>query len=110
MAEFKVDTRLDHHQLLLEAIIRPAVLIDYSNSQWELLLRVARRAKLLGYLAAWLEKDGLLDKIPQRAVNLLRSSLIQVKKQQQSVNWELSRILWALDGREILIIVLKGMA
>ena len=110
MAEFKVDARLDHHQLLLEAIIRPATLVNYSHLQWELLLRVARRARLLGYLAARLEKNGLLDKIPQRAANLLRSSLIQAKKQQQSVNWELNRVLWALDGREIRIIVLKGMA
>ncbi|SFU65236.1 Uncharacterised nucleotidyltransferase [Nitrosomonas eutropha] len=110
MAEFKVDVRLDHHQLLLEAIIRPATLVNYSHLQWELLLRVARRARLLGYLAARLEKNGSLDKIPQRAANLLRSSLIQAKKQQQSVNWELNRVLWALDGREIRIIVLKGMA
>ncbi|SCX02869.1 Uncharacterised nucleotidyltransferase [Nitrosomonas eutropha] len=110
MAEFKVDVRLDHHQLLLEAIIRPATLVNYSHLQWELLLRVARRARLLGYLAARLEKNGSLDKIPQRAANLLRSSLIQAKKQQQSVNWELNRVLWALDGQEIRIIVLKGMA
>src|SRR5690606_37553013 len=81
-----------------------------SNAQWELLLRVARRGKLLGYLAAQLELDKLLDKIPLRAANLLRSSLIQARKQQQVVSWELNRLLWALNNQNIPLIVLKGMA
>lgn len=106
----KVDTRPDHHRLLLETIVQPASLTGYDNRQWELLLRLARRAQLSGYLAAKLEKDELLDKIPRRASNLLRSSLIQARKQQQSVNWELNRVIWALDGQDIPVIVLKGMA
>lgn len=104
------DISADYHRLLLEAIIQPASLTGYDNRQWELLLRLARRARLSGYLAAKLEKDGLLDNIPVRAANLLRSSLIQVRKQQQSVSWELNRVMWALDGQEIPVIVLKGMA
>ena len=110
MVDFKKDIRADHHQLLLEAIIRPTSLTGYNNRQWELLLRLARRAMLLGYLAARLEKEGLLDKIPVRAANLLCSSLTQIKKQQQSVSWELNRVLWALGEYEIPIVVLKGMA
>jgi hypothetical protein len=110
MADGKQIIWADCHQLLLTAVIQPADLINYSNQQWELLLRLARRAKLLGYLAARLEKDELLDKIPLRAVNLLHSSLIQAKKQQQSVSWELNRVLWALNNQKIPVIVLKGMA
>lgn len=106
----KIDTRPDHHQLLLEAIIQPACLVRYDNAQWELLLRLARRVKLFGYLAARLEKEGLLDNIPMRAANLLRSGLIQARKQQQSVRWELNRVRWALDNPDIPVIVLKGMA
>ncbi|MBE7526604.1 MAG: nucleotidyltransferase family protein [Burkholderiales bacterium] len=104
------DFRADHHRLLLEAIIQPTSLTGYSNPQWELLLRLARRVKLLGYLAARLEKEELLDRIPVRAANLLRSALIQARKQQQSVGWELNRVMWALDDPDLPIIVLKGMA
>ena len=110
MADCEKNIRAEHHQLLLEAIAQPADLVNYNNQQWELLLRLARRAQLSGYLAARLEKGGMLDSIPLRAANLLRSSLIQAKKQQQSVNWELNRVIWALDGREVSLIVLKGMA
>lgn len=106
----KLANELEHHLVLLAAIRQPAALVNYSNAQWELLLRVARRGKLLGYLAARLEQDKLLDKIPLRAANLLRSSLIQAEKQQQTVSWELNRVLWALDNQNIPIIVLKGMA
>jgi len=110
MADYETNAWADHHRLLLEAIVQPANLVDYSNQQWELLLRLARRARLLGYLAARLGKDGLPDKIPVRAANLLRSNLIQAKKQQQSVRWELNRVMWALNSQEIPVVVLKGMA
>lgn len=104
------DFRADHHRLLLEAIIQPASLAGYSNRQWELLLRLARRVQLLGYLAARLEKEELLDRIPVRAANLLRSGLVQAKKQQQSANWELNRVIWALGEHKVSVVVLKGMA
>lgn len=104
------DTGMGHHRLLLDAIVYPASLVKYKNQEWELLLRLVRRVRLLGFLAVELEKKGLLDKIPVRAANQLRSGLIQAKKQQQSVNWELNRVMWALGGQGISLIVLKGMA
>ncbi|MXS84750.1 hypothetical protein ABO04_02175 [Nitrosomonas sp. HPC101] len=104
------DSGMHHHQLLLDALVQPEVLTRYSSQQWELLLRVARRARLLGYLAVVLERKGLLDSIPVRAANLLRSSLIQARKQQQSVSWELNRVRWALNEHKVPVIVLKGMA
>lgn len=79
MADCEKNIRAEHHQLLLEAIAQPADLVNYNNQQWELLLRLARRAQLSGYLAARLEKGGMLGSIPLRAANLLHSSLIQAK-------------------------------
>lgn len=105
-----VDLGTGHHQLLLGALRDPPSLIARDAREWELLLRLARRIKLLGFLAVELEKHGLLDQIPVRAANQLRSSLIQAKKLQQSACWELNRIIWALSDHEIPIIVLKGMA
>lgn len=104
------DSGMNHHQLLLGALVQPEVLTRYSSQQWELLLRVARRARLHGYLAAVLEKEGLLNSIPARAANLLRSGLIPADKQQQSVRWELNRVRWALGAHKVPVVVLKGMA
>ena len=99
-----------HHRLLLKALRDPSVLAGYGTEEWELLLRLARRVKLLGYLAVKLNEHDLLDAIPERAANLLCSGLIQAKKFQQLARWELNRILWALEDDATPIIVLKGMA
>ncbi len=99
-----------HHQLLLQALRDPRSIHDIGNQDWELLLRLARRARLLGFLAVELEHAALLDKIPMRVANHLRSGLIQARKFQQLACWELDRILWALGEDRAPIIVLKGMA
>ncbi len=100
----------NHHQLLLKAIIDPDALAQYSHTEWELLLRLARKVKLLGFLAVELERKKLLDTIPVRAANQLRSGLIRIKKQQQLTFWELDRINWALKSIQTPLIVLKGVA
>ncbi len=100
----------DHHRLLLNALTNPDCLVDYSIAEWELLLRLARKVKLLGHLAAELKQKDLLKKIPVRADNVLRSALIQAKKLQQLTHWELNRISWALQSLDIPVITLKGVA
>lgn len=99
-----------HHQLLMRALRDPRSLADLGNQDWELLLRLARRARLLGFLAVALENAALLDNIPQRAANHLRSGRIQAQKYQQLARWELNRVLWALGKNRPPLIVLKGMA
>src|SRR5688500_10710613 len=99
-----------HHRLLLNALINPASLVEYNAAEWELLLRLTRRVKLLARLAIDLKNRGLLDQIPSRAANLLQSSLIQAKRLQQVAHWELNRISWALKDTDAPVIVLKGVA
>lgn len=102
---------LDHHQqLLLNALAYPDALAKYDAKDWELVLRLARKVKLLGRLAWEMETRGALENIPPRAASQLRSSLIQVKKLQQLTHWELNRISWALQSMDIPIITLKGVA
>jgi hypothetical protein len=100
----------DHHRLLLNALNNPASVVEYKIPDWELLLRLVRRVKLLGFLAAELERRDLLDKIPVRAANQLRSGLIRAKKLQQLAHWELNRIASALKDTPVPMIVLKGAA
>ena len=99
-----------HHQTLLEALINPACLAHYTNAEWELLIRLARRVKLLGRLALLVKEYGLWACAPLRVTNQLTSALIQATKLRQSTLWELDRILWALEDFDTTIVALKGAA
>ncbi len=101
---------LFHHQILLQALCNPDCLAHYSNAQWELLIRLARRVKLLGRLALILKKHELWDKAPPRIASQLTSALVQAEKLQQLSSWELNRILWALEDFDTTLIALKGAA
>jgi hypothetical protein len=100
----------DHHKLLLNALINPDCLIEYNTADWELLIRLARRVKLLGHLALELDKINSLEKISVRVANQLRSNFTLAKKLQQQAYWELNRILWALKEVDLPVIALKGVA
>ena len=99
-----------YHRLVLHVLIHPGAVIGMSNSDWELLIRMVRRVKLLSHLTAELKKLGLMEEIPVRAANLLNSDYIQAKKLQQQTQWELNRVQWALKGKPIQLIALKGVA
>lgn len=98
------------NRLLLGAINAPDGLPFLTNPDWELLLRVARRARLLGKLEADLSSLGLLEKIPPRAANHLRAARKVIEHRSTLVAWEVNRILWALGGSDAPIILLKGAA
>jgi len=98
------------NELLLEAIRSPEQLPMLSNADWELLIRVARRVRLLGRLEADLSSAGLLDKIPAKAADHLRASRNVIQHRKTLVTWEINRILWALKGTDVPIILLKGAA
>jgi hypothetical protein len=69
-------THRTHHaqRLLLTALRAPETLPALPFADWELLLRVARRARLLGRLECDLSRAGLLGSIPPRAAAHLRAS------------------------------------
>ncbi len=97
-------------RLLLEALRTPENLPALSPVDWDLLLRVARRARLLGRLQSDLAQAGLLESIPPRAAAHLRASRNVIEHRKTLVSWEVNRILWALKGIEVPLILLKGTA
>jgi len=99
-----------HCQLLLQALIDPNCLDQYSSAEWELLIRLARRVKLLARLALIVKERNLWDTAPPRITTQLTSALVQVEKLQQLCHWELNRILWVLEDTDTPIIALKGIA
>jgi hypothetical protein len=98
------------NQLLLDAINNPKSLPTLSLADWELLIRVARRVRLLGKLEAELSRIGLLEDIPPSAANHLRAARNVIAHRNTLVTWEINRILWALKGTDAPIILLKGAA
>ena len=100
----------DGGTLLLDAVRSVHSLVDLSSSEWDLLLRLAHRNRLLGRLAERLEADGLLDRIPAKAGEILHSAQVSVLHRHQQMRWELDRIAWALSKTDIRAIALKGAA
>ncbi len=98
------------NRLLLDAINTPETLPALPPADWELLLRVARRVRLLGRLEVDLSRAGQLGDIPPRAADHLRAARTVIEHRRTLVTWEINRILWALQGTDIPLILLKGAA
>lgn len=94
--------------LLLDALKTPDKLSALPPADWELLLRAARRVRLLGRLESDLSRAGLLEKVPPRAADHLRAAHNVIEHRKTLVSWEVNRILWALEGIEVPLILLKG--
>lgn len=97
-------------RLLLEALQEPEKLPSLPPADWELLLRVARRARVLGRLESDLARTGLLEDIPERAAAHLRAARNVIAHRNTLISWEVNRLLWALKGIDVPLILLKGTA
>jgi len=97
-------------RLLLEALQEPEKLPGLPPADWELLLRVARRVRVLGRLESDLERAGLLEEIPERAAAHLRAARNVISHRNTLISWEVNRLLWALKGIDVPLILLKGTA
>ena len=109
MAKVASETRRAQ-QLLLEALRAPEKLPGLPPADWDLLLRVARRARVLGRLESDLARAGLLGDIPARAAAHLRAARNVIAHRNTLISWEVNRLLWALKGIDVPLILLKGSA
>ncbi|UCV05535.1 nucleotidyltransferase family protein [Dechloromonas denitrificans] len=95
--------------LVVRALHQPPVTASLDTAQWDLLIRQARRANLLGKLAFHLlpESLALVPKSPQAH---LVSALKMADRQDLAIRWEVSCISEALLGSGVKVILLKGAA
>lgn len=97
--------------LLTTALRNPARVVDLTPVELDLLLRVARRCRLLGRLASDLQSLGLVQSLPPAAVDQLLSALVAAHARSRVARWELNRVAWALEGMDdIPVVALKGSA
>ena len=98
------------NHLLLVALRAPADLRNLSPRGWDLLLRLARRARLLARLSVLVEEAGVLDAVPQQAAANLRGARVYSDQLSQLAWFELERVAWALGELADGVIALKGSA
>jgi hypothetical protein len=96
--------------LLQAALTDPWTIRNCSPAQWDLLVRQARRANLLGRLSCTLQRAGLMDAVPEAPRQHLHAADVIARRQSISVAWEVQCIRETLAACGAPIVVLKGAA
>ena len=97
-------------RILLKALSDPAATAMFGVEDWDLLLRLARRTRLLGRLAACVGDLGLLEATPEKVVEHFTAATVFVEQHQRMARWEINRIMRALEDIDVPITLLKGSA
>lgn len=82
----------------------------YQVSDWENLLRSARRSQLLARISWIAAQAGLTDKLPDKVSLHLQSALRIAESHVRSVFWETRQLRAVLAVTEIPFVLLKGAA
>ncbi|WP_431288080.1 nucleotidyltransferase domain-containing protein [Roseateles chitinivorans] len=96
--------------LLVRVLLHPAIAAGLSLTDWDLLLRQARRSNLAGKLAELMEVGGWLAALPAPVQPHLRSALLLSRRQVQMLRREVDLLRQTLDELAGPLILLKGAA
>jgi hypothetical protein len=96
--------------LIVRVLCQPDSIGSLDDADWDILIRQARRANLLGRLADRLASQGLMPAVPSAPARHLASASGMAQRQDQAIRWEVERIAEALDATDVPFILLKGAA
>ncbi len=96
--------------LLIHALRDPLIMGGFSTDQWDICLRQARQARLLGRLCILLEQARPVPELPRKAIDLLEAARKVAADHERAVRWEVNRIESALGSLEVPVVLLKGAA
>lgn len=96
--------------LLVRVLLSPRLAPGLSLTDWDLLLRQARRANLAGKLAHLARAQGWLDELPAPVQPHLRSALLLSERQAQMLRREAGFLSQALAELAGPVVLLKGAA
>lgn len=99
-----------HCAVLLRALIDPLCVARLGPGEWDLLIRVSRRARLHGTLHARLAACHALDRVPDRALAHLESGAAVARYRLQLVRWEQHHLAQVLAPLGVPLVLLKGAA
>lgn len=95
---------------LLQVLRDPRRLSGLDLADWEMLVRLARQANLLGRLVVLVETGMGMDAVPEAPRRHLVSARYLMEKQERSIRWEVDCIRAALEPTGIPVVFLKGAA
>ena len=96
--------------LLISILNDPAQVRQLTPVEWDLLIRQARHANLLGRLYRLLEQSEEHAGIPERPHNHLYSGSIMADRQHLSIKYEVGFLHETFSRRGLPLILLKGAA
>ena len=95
---------------LLMALRAPLAMAGFDADSWDLVVRQASSAGLLGRLGALARGAGIEDALPLAVRRHLSAVLTIATQQQRAVRWELVQLTHALAEIEGPVLLLKGAA
>lgn len=97
-------------QTLIDAIRFPERLTGTSLRDWDSILRLAKRANLIGRLAEGVHHQAVMDELPMKVRTHLQSARVLTTHQRLAIAWEARHISKALKPIGVPVILLKGAA
>jgi hypothetical protein len=94
----------------LDALADPSLCSALDESQWNLLVRTARSARLLGALGARVDAAGITGSIPQAVAAHLRAAMAEALYLRQMSLRQLTLIAETLQPLALPVVALKGSA
>ncbi len=96
---------------LLRALRDPASMSSFGEAEWDLAIRQARSADLLGRLGCMARQQvSLWESLPMPVVRHFNAAQTVVTRQHQAVYWETQQIAQAMAPTGVPILLLKGAA
>lgn len=99
-----------HCKRLASLFAEPQKLDVLSVTEWDTLIRIARRGNTLGKLAECAQHTTLNTALPGAIGNTLQSALTLSHRQERAIRWEIQCLRDALADADIPLVLLKGAA
>ena len=100
--------------MIADAMVRvlrdPRSMRALSPAEWDLTLRQARHASLLGRLDALADEAGERAALPARVRARLEAARVDIEQQHRLIRWEVTRLRRALAPAGVPVVLLKGAA
>ena len=100
---------MNNPRVLINVLRNPPSASSLRLSEWDLLIRQARHANMLGRLHAILIEDQACA-VPEQAARHLIAGSRLAQRQQTALRWEAAQIRDALSSAGIRAVLLKGAA
>ncbi len=95
---------------LLLALREPNAMLGFEPRDWDLVVRQAAQAGLLGRLGAATKQAGLHESIPSPVWRHMEAMLTRAEQRRRAVRWELVHLSRDLEDLPGPIVLLKGAA